>query len=40
VSMNATNIADRRFVSSCIDAGAGCFYGARRNLIGNVGIKW
>lgn len=40
VSINATNISDRRYVSSCIDATAGCFYGARRNLIGNVGIKW
>jgi iron complex outermembrane receptor protein len=40
LSVNATNIADKRFVSTCIDAAADCFYGARRNVLGSVGLKW
>lgn len=40
LSLNATNLSDRRYVSVCLNASSGCFYGARRNIIGNVGVRW
>jgi iron complex outermembrane receptor protein len=40
LAVNASNLADRRYVSICLDASAGCFYGARRDVLGSVGIKW
>jgi iron complex outermembrane receptor protein len=40
LSVNATNLADKRYVTACLDASAGCFYGQRRNILGTVGIKW
>jgi iron complex outermembrane recepter protein len=40
VSINATNLTDKRYVTACLDAAAGCFYGQRRNILGNIGVKW
>jgi iron complex outermembrane receptor protein len=40
LSVNATNLTDKRYVTACLDAAAGCFYGQRRNILGNVGVKW
>lgn len=40
ILMNTTNITDRRYVSACLNAAAGCFYGTRRNIIGSIGLKW
>lgn len=40
VSLNATNIADKRYVTACLDASSGCFYGQRRKILGNVGVRW
>ncbi|MDE1156279.1 MAG: TonB-dependent siderophore receptor [Acidobacteriaceae bacterium] len=40
LSINATNITDKRYVSACLSASAGCFYGQRRNILGTVGMKW
>ena len=39
LTLNATNIFDREYVSSCI-ASDGCFYGLRRSVIGGVRLKW
>ncbi|MFY9290322.1 MAG: TonB-dependent siderophore receptor [Methylorubrum rhodinum] len=38
-AINATNIGDRRFVSSCISANE-CFYGEARRVIASVSYKW
>lgn len=40
LSLNATNLADKRYVTACLNASAGCFYGQRRNILGNVGVRW
>lgn len=40
LSINATNLADKRYVTACLNASAGCFYGNRRNVLGNVGMRW
>ncbi|UIY43577.1 TonB-dependent siderophore receptor [Methylobacterium radiotolerans] len=37
--VNATNIADRRFVSSCQTANS-CFYGDARRVIASISYKW
>ena len=39
VAVNATNIADRRFVSSCQSANA-CFYGDARRVVASLSYKW
>ena len=38
-AINATNIGDRRFVSSCISANE-CFYGEARRVLASVSYKW
>ncbi|MGW5958670.1 TonB-dependent siderophore receptor [Methylorubrum thiocyanatum] len=38
-AINATNIGDRRFVSSCISANE-CFYGEARRVLGSISYKW
>ena len=38
-AVNATNIADRRFVSSC-QSGLSCFYGDARRVLASVAYKW
>ena len=37
--VNATNIADRRFVSSCQSVNA-CFYGQARQVLGSISYRW
>lgn len=37
--VNATNIADRRFVSSCQTTNA-CFYGQARQVLASISYKW
>jgi iron complex outermembrane recepter protein len=39
LALNATNIADRRFVSSCQSA-VSCFYGDARRVVASVSYKW
>lgn len=38
-AVNATNLADRRFVSSCQTQNA-CFYGDARRVVASIGYKW
>lgn len=38
-AINATNLGDRRFVSSCISANE-CFYGEARRVLASVSYKW
>jgi iron complex outermembrane receptor protein len=40
LSVNATNLTDKRYVTACLNASAGCFYGQKRNVLGNLGVKW
>ncbi|MDP4022815.1 TonB-dependent siderophore receptor [Methylobacterium sp. NEAU 140] len=37
--VNATNLADRRFVSSCQTVNA-CFYGQARQVLGSISYRW
>ncbi|MGY2053071.1 TonB-dependent siderophore receptor [Methylobacterium sp. JK268] len=39
LAVNATNIADRRFVSSC-QAENSCFYGDARRVVASVSYRW
>jgi iron complex outermembrane receptor protein len=39
IAVNATNIGDRRFVSSCQSATA-CFYGDARRVVASLSYKW
>ena len=39
LAVNATNIGDRRFVSSCSTANA-CFYGEQRRITASLGYRW
>jgi iron complex outermembrane receptor protein len=39
LSVNATNLFDKTYVSTCISA-TGCYYGARRTVIGTVSYKF
>jgi len=39
VAVNATNLFDRRYVSTCISA-TGCYYGSRRTVLGTVSYKF
>ncbi|WP_375464173.1 TonB-dependent siderophore receptor [uncultured Methylobacterium sp.] len=39
LAVNATNIADRRFVSSCQSAFS-CFYGDARRVVASLAYKW
>ncbi|GJD49597.1 Ferrichrome outer membrane transporter/phage receptor [Methylobacterium crusticola] len=39
IALNATNIADRRFVSSC-QAINSCFYGDARRVVASLSYKW
>lgn len=39
VALNASNIADQRFVSTC-GGEATCFYGLRRSVIGTLAYRW
>lgn len=39
VAINATNLFDRRYVSTCISA-TGCYFGSRRSVLGTVSYKF
>ena len=39
LQVNATNIGDRRFVSSC-QTSTSCFYGDARRVLASVSYKW
>ena len=39
LAVNATNIGDRRFVSSC-QSNNSCFYGDARRVVASLAYKW
>lgn len=39
-AVNATNLFDQRYVSSCFNDTAGCYYGERLQVIGSVKLQW
>ncbi|QEE38789.1 TonB-dependent siderophore receptor [Methylobacterium sp. WL2] len=39
-AINATNVADRHYVASCISTGSGCYYGDARRVIASASYKW
>ena len=39
VAINATNLFDRRYISTCISA-TGCYFGSRRTVLGTVSYKF
>ncbi len=39
LSVNASNLADRRYVASC-SSDTNCIFGLRRNVLGAVNFKW
>ncbi|WP_342052311.1 MULTISPECIES: TonB-dependent siderophore receptor [unclassified Cupriavidus] len=39
VAVNATNLFDRRYVSTCISS-TGCYFGSRRTVLGTVSYKF
>lgn len=40
LQVNAQNLLDQRYVSSCFSAAFGCFFGAGRNVIGRLSYRW
>ena len=40
LQLNAQNLLDTRYISSCYSASFGCFFGAGRNVIGRLTYKW
>jgi iron complex outermembrane recepter protein len=39
-AVNAMNLFDKEYVSSCTSAPASCYYGSRRTVIGTLKYKW
>ena len=39
-ALNATNLFDNKYVASCFDAAAGCFYGEPLEVVGRVTYRW
>jgi iron complex outermembrane receptor protein len=40
LAVNATNLFDQVYVSSCLNALPQCFYGLRRNVVGTLSYRW
>ncbi|AMX95656.1 TonB-dependent siderophore receptor [Mesorhizobium sp. M7A.F.Ca.US.014.04.1.1] len=40
LSLNASNLFDKRYVASCFSSGFGCFYGEGRRINGSVKYTW
>lgn len=40
LSINATNLADKRYVASCFNAEFGCFYAEGRRVIARLSYRW
>jgi iron complex outermembrane receptor protein len=40
VGVNATNLFDKRYVTSCYAQYAWCWYGNRRTVQATIGVHW
>lgn len=40
LSLNATNLFDRKYVASCFNETFGCFYGERRRVMAKATLRW
>ena len=40
LSLNASNLTDKRYVAACYGAASGCFYAEGRKIIGKVAYRW
>lgn len=40
LSLNATNLFDKKYVASCFNETFGCFYGERRRVMAKATVRW
>jgi iron complex outermembrane recepter protein len=38
--LNASNLFDKTYVSTCFDRSFGCFYGEGRKITGSMKYRW